>query len=69
MPALFKSIGSSRRSKDVADCNICEPDENMDWRICAAARPQAVNTHDLSFRSAALIGQARQQDRVLFVGI
>lgn len=64
MPALFKSIGSSRRSKDVA-----EPNENIDWCIRAADRPQAIDTHDLSFRSAALIGQARQQDRVLFVGI
>ncbi len=69
MPALFKSIGTWRRSDGIADTGFGEPDRIRDGCGRVEKPQQADDTHDLSFRSAALIRQVRQQDGVLFVGI
>lgn len=67
MPALFKSIGIWRRSD--AGSGSGKPDCDPDGYCRVEETPQAEDAHGLTPRSADLIGQARQQDRILFVGI
>lgn len=69
MPALFKSIGRERRTKGVASSEFGNPDRNRNSHIRVVEIPRAEDTHDLSFRSAALIGQARQQRAILYMSL
>lgn len=69
MPALFKSIGSGRGSAIVNDSSIGDYGQSRNCNGRAGETVAVEDNHDLSFRSAAIIGQARQKAAVLFVGL
>ncbi len=68
MPALFKSVGAKRRSEIGTEICFGDTDQCRGEGGRASESRPVEDAHDLSFRSAVLIGQARRQAGILFVG-